>query len=391
MPRQDGNLPIGGHLFGYGSRFIPMKKRPALSIAAACIAAALCGCTMSAGPSGPVGLASKTVAFVAGQTGTLGGANGSGSGASFNYPTGMVVLGGNIYVADSGNSVIREVTPGGAVTVFAGQPGVSGWADGPALTTAVFDHPEGIATDGTSLYVADSGSNVIRVISGGAVSTLAGSPGALGSANGTGSAATFNNPLGITYVGGGSPALYVSDSGNCTIRKVTLTGVVTTYAGSAAAPGFADSLTGTSASFLYPYGITTAGGNLYVVDAGNHVVRGISLSAGAAVTTLAGQPDVKGNADGAGLSVAAFDWPEGITTDGTSLYVADTVNCTIRRVVIATGVVSTLAGQAGAPGSANGAGNVAMFNDPMGLAMSGPILYVADMYNSTIRQVQPVP
>jgi hypothetical protein len=350
---------------------------------------------MSAGPSGPVGLASKTVAFVAGQTGTLGGANGSGSGASFNYPTGMVVLGGNIYVADSGNSVIREVTPGGAVTVFAGQPGVANWADGPGVTTAVFDHPEGIATDGVNLlFVADSGSNVIRQVNVGtkAVTTIAGTPGVFGSGDGTGlNASTFNNPLGITYVGGGSPALYVSDSGNCIIRKVTLAGVVTTYAGSVAAPGFADSPTGTSASFLYPYGITTTGGNLYVVDTGNHVVRSVSLSAGAAVATFAGQPGVKGNADGAGLSVAAFDWPEGITTDGTNLYVADTINCTIRQVVIGTGVVSTLAGQAGVTGSANGAGDIATFNDPMGLAMSGPILYVSDLYNSTIRQVQPVP
>jgi hypothetical protein len=373
-----------------------MKKRPALLITALCVVAVLFGCPMSGGPSGPAGAASKTVAFVAGQTSTLGGADGSGSGASFNYPTGMVVLGGNIYLADSGNSTIREVTPGGAVTVFVGQSGVAGWADGPGVTTAVFDHPEGIATDGVNLlFVADSGSNVIRQVNVGtkAVTTIAGTPGVFGSGDGTGlNASTFNNPLGIAYAGGGTPALYVADSGNCTIRKIVISsGLVTTLAGNPTVIGFANGV-GVAASFLWPYGIAFVGGGtptLYVADAGNHAIRSVVIST-QAVGTLAGQPGVKGSADGAG-GAASFYWPEGITTDGTNLYVADTINCTIRQVVITTGGVSTLAGQAGDAGSANGAGNVATFNDPMGLAMSGTTLYVSDMYNSTIRQVQPVP
>lgn len=157
----------------------------------------------SSGPSGPTGSSSKNVKLIAGQAGVPGSLNGTGGGATFYYPAGVAMVGTMLYVADSNNSIIRQVDPAtGAVTTLAGA-GYSGWANGIG-TAAVFDFPEGITTDGTSLYVADSGSNVIRKITvpGAVVTTIAGTPGAVGSQDSAGATPSnpvaFNNPLGIT-------------------------------------------------------------------------------------------------------------------------------------------------------------------------------------------------
>ena len=143
------------------------------------------------------------------------------------------------------------------------------------------------------------------------------------------------------------------------IRKVVIaTGAVTTFAGSS--DGFLDHNTGTSAKFKNPSAVTIVGGNLYVAEYGNHKIRKIVLSSGA-VTTLAGSGD-QGSTDGSGTS-ATFKFPQAITTDGTNLYLADTANNKIRKIVISTGVVTTLAGS-GSASSANGTGPSASFNKP---------------------------
>jgi hypothetical protein len=158
------------------------------------------------------------------------------------------------------------------------------------------------------------------------VTTIAGSAGASGSADGTGTAARFYHPFGITTDG---TNLYVTDHSNSTIRKIVIsTGVVTTIAGSAGAIGSADG-TGTAATFNYPIGITTDGTTLYVTDSGNNRIRKIGISTGA-VTTLAGGI-ANGSADGTGAA-AIFNYPTGITRDGTNLYVTDTDNNTIRKI-----------------------------------------------------------
>jgi sugar lactone lactonase YvrE len=238
----------------------------------------------------------------------------------------------------------------------------------------------GITTDGTNLYVSDTGNHRIRkiVISTGVVTTLAGSSQGSTDHN-TGTSASFNAPEGITTDG---TNLYVSDTGNHRIRKIVIsTGVVTTLAGSSS--GSTDHNTGTSASFNAPRGITTDGTNLYVVDKGNHRIRKIVISTGV-VTTLAGSSS--GNTDATGTS-ASFNNPVGITTDGTNLYVADKDNDRIRKIVISTGVVTTLAGSSSGFANHN-TGTSASFNAPQGITTDGTNLYVSDNGNHKIRKIE---
>ena len=164
--------------------------------------------------------------------------------------------------------------------------------------------------------------------------------------------------------------------------ELSLSTVVTTLAGTVD-NGSANG-TGTSASFNYPSGITTDGTNLYVADSSNHLIRKIVISTGA-VTTLAGTGS-SGSANGTGTS-ASFNSPYGITTDGTNLYVADYGNHLIRKIVISTGVVTTVAGT-GSSGSANGTGTSASFYYPVPITTDGTNLYVGDYGNSVIRQIE---
>jgi sugar lactone lactonase YvrE len=191
--------------------------------------------------------------------------------------------------------------------------------------------------------------------------------------------------VGVTVDSSGN--LYIADSGNDTIRKITSAGVVSTFAGTAGTPGSADG-TGTAASFSAPTGITVdAGGNLYVADTGNDTIRKITPAG--VVSTLAGTAGTPGSADGTG-SAAGFYFPRGIAIDPSgNLYVADSGNETIRKITPA-GVVSTLAGTAGTPGAADGTGSAASFASPQGITLdSAGNLYVADMNNNTIRKITP--
>jgi len=280
-----------------------------------------------------------------------------------------------------------ELSLSTAVTTVAGT-GSSGSANG-TRTSASFNQPSGITTDGTNLYVADSMNNLIRkiVISTGVVTTVAGVAGSTGSAdNTTGTSASFYYPSGITTDG---TNLYVAETSNHLIRKIVIsTGVVTTVAGTGSS-GSANG-TGTSASFDNPNEITTDGTNLYVADSNNHLIRKIVISTGV-VTTLAGTGS-SGCANGTGTS-ASFNAPNGITTDGTNLYVGETNNHIIRKIVISTGVVTTVAGTVSSActassGSANGTGTSASFNQPSEITTDGINLYVADLGNHLIRQIE---
>ena len=244
--------------------------------------------------------------------------------------------------------------------------------------------PSGITTDGTNLYVADSGNNTIRkiVIATVEVTTLAGTAGTSGSADGTGTAALFNNPLGVAS---DVNDVYVADSGNHTIRKIAIaTGEVTTLAGTAGSSGSSDG-TGTAALFNNPADIASDGTNLYIADSGNNTIRKIVIAT-VEVTTLAGTAGSSGSANGTGTA-ALFNNPLGIATDRTNLYIADSGNNTIRKIVIATGIVTTFAGKAGSSGSADGTGTAALFNNPVGVATVGAVLYVGDTGNNTIRKI----
>lgn len=324
------------------------------------------------------------ISTIAGQAGFLGGANGTGPDARFYMPAGIASDGfGNLYIADSANHVIRRMTAAGAVTTFAGVPGFAGSTDG-TTAEARFNSPQGVALDGAgNVYVADTGNHVVRVISPvGTVSTRAGAAASPGSIDGIGASARFFAPAGIAVDNVGT--IYVSDTSNHTIRRIATDGVVTTYAGSPGSAAHFDS-TGSIARFNTPVGLAIDGfGNLYVADSFNHVIR--KITAGANVTTLAGLANNAGITDGTGVA-ARFNRPMAIAVDTAgNVYVADTFSSTIRKVTAA-GDVTTLAGHAGATGSLDGSGSAARFNQPQGIAVDfASNVYIADTRNHTIRR-----
>jgi len=326
------------------------------------------------------------VSTLAGLAGVQGSTNGTGSAARFGLTFGLGLdRDGNLLVTDATYSTIRRVTPAGVVTTVAGAVGVRGSTDGP-ISVARFNSPNGVCADaGGNIYVADSSNHTIRRISSdGVVSTMAGLAGVRGSTDGSGSAARFSNPGDVAVDTAGN--LYVADTGNQTIRKMAPDGTVTTLAGSAGVSG-TTSGTGAAARFSLPSRlVVNAAGEVFVADRANDAIR--RITPGGAVTTLAGLINSRGYLDGAATQARFFN-PTGVALDAAgNLFVADTYNSCIRRVSTA-GVVTTVAGTGGI-GSRDGLGSAAGFFAPLGLARdAGGNIYVADSYNQTIRRVAP--
>ena len=273
---------------------------------------------------------SGVVTTVAGVPGKSGSQDGPVSTALFNETAGVAVdAAGNLFVADDGNATIREVSASGTVTTLAGLAGSTGEVDGTGAAARFMD-PQNLAIDGAgNLYVADGMGNVIRKVTpGGTVTTLAGS-GVAGVADGTGATAQFDDPTGVAVDASGN--VFVADFGNDTVRKITPAGVVTTIAGTPGKAGAADG-TGAAAAFSGPAGIgVDPSGNLYVADSANDTIREISPAG--AVTTLAGSAGAEEGTDGPGAS-ARFAVPGDVAIDGAGIiYVADAQNQTIRRIV----------------------------------------------------------
>ncbi|MCG2792972.1 MAG: T9SS type A sorting domain-containing protein [Weeksellaceae bacterium] len=318
--------------------------------------------------------AQVTVSTLAGST--QGYADGTGTAAQFNFPTGVAAdASGNVYVADYLNNRIRKITPAGVVTTLAGS--TLGNTDGTGAA-AHFNNPTGIAVDASgTVYVADTYNHKIRKITPqGEVTTLAGST--QGYADGTGTLAQFYNPIGVAVDASGN--LYVADYANHKIRKVTSSGVVTTLAGSTA--GYTDG-TGTATKFNYPAGVAVdTSGNVYVADTFNHKIRKIT-SAGV-VTTVAGS--TQGYADGTGTA-AQFKSPYGVAVDASgNVYVADYGNNRIRKITV-TGVVTTVAGSTA--GYADGSDALAQFSNPYDVTIDAlGNIYVADTSNHKIRKIE---
>ena len=309
--------------------------------------------------------------------------DGTGAAARFNTPGGVATdTTGNIYVADAANT-IRKITPAGTVTTLAGSAGQAGFSDG-AGGTARFNNPIGIAIDlAGDCYVADCGNNTIRKITpAGVVTTVAGSPGQSGSIDDTNNAARFNSPQGLAVDNTGN--IYVTDSFNNTIRKLTPAGVVTTMAGTAGQAGTADG-TGAAARFNWPTGVAAdTSGNLYVADTGNDLIR--RITAAGIVSTFAGNGVPYGFDDGM-CSQAGFNFPQGIAVDRFgNIYVAEEANDMIRRITPG-GMVTTLAGSPNLEGRSDGIGSTALFYGPVGVAVdSVGNLYVADSNNARIAK-----
>ena len=377
--------------------------------------------------------------------GSLGGAgylDGQGAAARFDFTRGSAVDAlGNVFVPDSENQVIRRITPNGAVTTFAGTPGVRGRVDGP-LASAQMGFPRSTAFDSAGvlwfvdqrtcylrkisggvvtsfarlvlaggqctleslsfgpnshdpaelaispagdIYVSDRLRNIIlRVDTAGNVSLFAGNPMLPGEADGPRQLASFRSPRGLAFDGVGN--LYVAESSNATIRRIDLSGDVTTIAGAAQQRAHLDGV-GTAARLAMPVGLTLANSQtLAITDTASHTVRLLDLAT-LTLTTIAGNPLVAGTADGSGTA-AGFNSPFGISSNGAGvLYVSDSINNTVRRVTLA-GVVTTLAGQLMPTGFADGTGPNARFGGTVPLAAdANGNVYLSDSH--TIRKVTP--
>ena len=233
-------------------------------------------------------------------------------------------MAGNLLVADCSNNTIRRITPAGNVVTIAGKAGVPPDLVNGAATAARFSNPARLVTDHAgNIYVVDNFNEVIRKITpAGIVSTLAGSR-FVGSEDGVGTSASFNSPSQIAI--DTDDNLYVADTMNHTIRKITLSGVVTTFAGHAGSSGSNDGPL-SSAFFNQPVGLAIdRSGNMYVSS--DHALR--MITPGGMVTTVAGQAGVHGSAEGAG-SAARFGGSTELATDTNSIYVVDSINATIR-------------------------------------------------------------
>ena len=335
--------------------------------------------------SGPaVLIVAQPLAFItlAGQAGVAGSSDGTGTAARFFDPADLAVdSSGNVYVADTNNQTIRKISPDGVVTTLAGLAGVSGTADGTG-SAARFHHPMGLTVESSGqIYVADGEGRTIRVVTaGGAVTTVAGQSGISGYADGSAAAALFGYPIDVAV--DSARNLYVSDS--TMIRKISPSGTVSTLAGRSNTTGNADGA-GDAARFSGVEGLTVdASGTIFAADAGNNSIRKISPAG--VVVTLAGLNGYSGSTDG-NASTAHLFRPADVVTDGNGgLYVADTDNNTIRKIS-PTGVVTTVAGSALYGGTADGIGSAVRFNYPTGVAVdrSGNV-YVADTSNHTIRK-----
>jgi DNA-binding beta-propeller fold protein YncE len=288
---------------------------------------------------------SGDVMTVAGEPGVAGFADGAGAAARFRFPAGIAVdpVSGDLWISDKDNHVIRRMTPGGAVTTIAGQPGVAG----------AFAYPRGIVVDNTgAAYVADTQNHAIRrITSDGAMTTFAGRVLAQGSADGTGDAARFRSPTDIA-IDPTTGNFYVSDTGNDRIRRITPAAVVTTLA-----------------TIESPWGLDVDGsGNVYVADHDNHRVRRVTPAG--VVSTLAQN----------------FNFPSGVAVATGAVFVSDGFNHAIRRVELGSGDVTTLAGSLPSSGMLNARSFAARFSLPYGVA-SDPAgnVYVAE--GNSIRRI----
>ena len=321
--------------------------------------------------------------------------------ADLDLPEGEVLDGaGNLYIADSAHSRIREVSAAtGKISTIAGNGNPSYTGDGGLAVNATLSTPASVALDGAGdLYIADSGNNAIRriVLATGIITTVAGNgtPGATGD-GGQATAAQLNNPVGITVDAAGN--LYIADNFNHKIREVSTAGVISTIAGNGttqangAGSYSGDGGPATQAGLNYPYGVALdQAGNIYIPDSGNNRIREVN-AATQIITTYAGNGTLGSAGDSGAATQANLYSPSGVAFDPAgNLYIADTQNNRIRKVSQATGNISTFAGNGAGLYSGDGASAFAAgLYGPYGITFDPDSnLLIADYFDHRIRRVQ---
>jgi len=304
-----------------------------------------------------------------------------------NSPTGLTVdSSGNLYVADSLNLRIRKIASSGGVSTIAGNGVLSYSGDGGPALSAQMNAPQAVAVDSAgNLYVADSGNNVVRKISKGIITTIAGT-GSAGSGGDNGAAATaqLNSPQGVAVDSAGN--VYIADTINAKVRKVTPGGTISTVAGNGT-PGFGgDGGAATSAQLYTPVGVAVdSAGNLYIADFGNGRIR--KVSAGGTITTVAGNGNQGYSGDGGPAANAQLAEPQGVAVDAAgNLYIADTGNSVVR--LVSNGLISTFAGNGYAGFAGDGAkATIAQLANPGAIAVdAGGNVFISDG-SARVRQI----
>jgi hypothetical protein len=342
---------------------------------------------------GPQVVQGYIITTVAGN-GTSGysGDGGPATHAQFNGPNGVAVDGAaNLYIADSGNNVIRMVASNGTITTVAGN-GIAGYSgDGGPAISAELDGPAKVAVDGIgNLYIADFTNKVIReVVPSHGITTMAGNGGC--SSQGDGGPATSASlcfPLGVAVDTEGN--LYVADAVNERVRKVATNGTITTVAGTGTAGYSGDTGLATEAQLAYPTGLAVDTlGDLYIADTGNHVIRKVTRAG--IITTVAGNGTRGYSGDGRPATTAQLNSPEDTAVDGVgNLYIADSGNYVIREVTV-DGTIATIAGNGTYGYSGDGGpATSAQLRDPFAVAVDGAgHVYVSDSDNLVVRLLTP--
>ena len=337
-----------------------------------------------------LGAQAQIITTVAGNT-TMGysGDGGVATAAKLSYTAKIAVDGsGNLYIADETNAVIRKVNASGIITTVAGNNTAGYSGDGFAATAAKLSSSlQDVAVDGSgNLYIADAGNNRIRkVTAAGIITTVAGN--GLSGFSGDGAAAIsaqLATPYGVKVDGSGN--LYIADAGNNRVRKVSASGIITTVAGSAVSGFSGDGGAATAATLDGPVGLAIDGaGNLYIADNNNHSIRKVSVSG--IITTLVGNGTSGYSGDGGNATAAQLKNPIGVVVDASgNLFIGDQGNNRVRKVTA--GVITTFAGNGVSGYSGDGgAATLAQLNQPGGVAVGSGSLYIADHGNHIVRKV----
>jgi uncharacterized protein (TIGR03437 family) len=333
-----------------------------------------------------VAKAGGSVATFAGNGGySYSGDGGAATSAQMNSPYAVAVDGaGNYYVADAGNNVVRKVSASGVITTVAGNGTAGSSGDGSAATAAELSGPQGLALDGAgNLYIADTGNSKVREVSGGTITTVAGSGTAGYAGDGAAAAsAQLSSPVGLAFDAKGN--LYIADTDNNAVRKVA-GGTISTVAGTGHQGYTGDGGLAVSAQLGYPEGVAVdAAGNLYITDTLNYAIRKVSPAG--TIATIAGNGAAGYSGDGGAASQAQLTFPTGIAVDNSgNVYFSD-AGAAVRKVY-GNGLIATIAGN-GAVGYTGDGGLAtgASLHGPTGLAVDAKgDVYIADSANNAVR------